>query len=165
MLKVLELTRQEFDYLFLPLYESLQRRILMMVRDRDQAFDLTQDAFVSAWRARETFDGREPRAWLFRIGTRLALNSLRRTRVRSRMEALWRPALLFQPETDPDLWAALGRLRHPERAALLLHVLDGYSYLEVAEILDVAPGTAGSLIARAKEHLKPQLDVRDARRR
>ena len=151
------MTRAAFEEQLVPLYEPLQRRLFMIIRDQDQAVELTQEAYERAWRAWNTFDGREPRAWLFRIGTRLALNRLRHFGIRRRVEATLRDDPPSPTVANPDLWDALGAIRALERAALLLHVLEGYSYAEIAEILGVAEGTVASLVSRANEHLRLRL--------
>ena len=59
--------------------------------------------------------------------------------------------------SDPDLWAALGRLRREERAALVLTVLEGYSQAEVATRLGVPEGTVASWLSRTKARLRVEL--------
>lgn len=155
------MTRADFDELLLPLYEPLQRRLLMIVRDTELARDLTQDAYANAWRAWHTFDGREPRAWLFRIGTRLALNHLRRGRVWQRIQAAVRQQPAFRPDVQLEVWEALGRLRPTERTALLLHTIDGYTYEEIGTMMGMKPGTVGSHISRASQRLRAHLGEPD----
>jgi RNA polymerase sigma-70 factor (ECF subfamily) len=150
--------RREFDEIILPLYNPLQRRLLMIVRDQDVAADLTQEAFVNAWRAWHSFDGRQPRAWLFQIGVRLALNYLRRQAVWNRVRQQLRPQPEVIPSVEPDLWQALGALRPKERTALLFSV-DGYTYREIAGLLGVSSGTVGSLIARARAQLRAAMEM------
>ncbi|MEO6579255.1 MAG: RNA polymerase sigma factor [Candidatus Limnocylindria bacterium] len=122
------------------LYEPLRRRLLMIVRDAEIAADLTQQAFVRAYEARASFDGRNARAWLFQIRIRGALSHFRRERLWRRVQVTLARDDSFVPPTDVDLWRAIGRLKPIERVVLLLSVLDGYTYQEIGQMLDVHPG-------------------------
>jgi RNA polymerase sigma-70 factor, ECF subfamily len=146
----------------LPFYEPLQRRLLMILGDREMARDLTQEAFANAWRAWGKFDGREPRAWLFQIGTRLAINHLRRDMIWRRIRDQSHSDSAFIPDVDAELWDAIRDLRAIERSALLLHVVDGYTYVEIAGMLGVRTGTVGSLVSRARHRLRSRLGEQDA---
>ena len=61
---------------------------------------------------------------------------------------------------DLDLHAALSGLRREHRAALLLNVVYGYTHEQIGRMLDVAPGTVGSWISRAKQQLRVALEDR-----
>jgi RNA polymerase sigma-70 factor (ECF subfamily) len=150
-------SKSGFEDALLPFYEPLQRRLLMIVRDREMAVDLTQDAYAKAWRAWDKFDGREPRAWIFQIGTRLALNHLRGTRRWLHRFEFREEKAAFLPEVDDDLWDAMQELRPVERSALLLHAIDGYTYEEIALLLGTKVGTVGSLVSRARKRLQTRL--------
>jgi RNA polymerase sigma-70 factor (ECF subfamily) len=84
---------------------------------------------------------------------RLALDELRRRR---RRPWLVRDADGVAPDStaDPDLWTALGKLGRGERAAVVLHLVDGYSYAEIADRLGVPEGTVASWLSRGKAHLR-----------
>jgi RNA polymerase sigma-70 factor (ECF subfamily) len=151
-------TNGEFEAEFGGLYEPLYRRLMMVVRNREVAADLTQSAFVRAHEFRGRFDGRDAKAWLFQIGIRLALSHLRRDRLWQRArDVLTRRETATLITIDPDLWLAIGNLRPDERAAILLHVIDGYSYKEIADMLSLSTGTVGSHISRGKKRLRQQL--------
>lgn len=62
---------------------------------------------------------------------------------------------------DPDLWAALGTLSRGERAALILHVIEGYTYDEIAQKLGVSVGTVGSWLSRGKARMRANLEGED----
>ncbi len=133
-------------------YPLLARRLTIVLRDADEAQDVAQSAFARALERRHQFHGGDARAWLYTIGIRLALNELRR---RKRLVVLpdeGEPA--WAMASEPDLWAALAQLDPQHRAALVLHILDGYTHAEIAEMLDVRTGTVSSWISRGKERLR-----------
>jgi RNA polymerase sigma-70 factor (ECF subfamily) len=139
-----------------PHYASLIRRLVMVLGDPHDAEDVAQDAYLSAFRSWDRFDGADVRAWLYTIALRLAFNH-RRGR-RRRLAAIGR----IEPKpwtdtTDPDLWTALQRLDPRTRSALLLNILDGYTQAEVARIMSAPEGTVASWISRGRATLRREL--------
>jgi RNA polymerase sigma-70 factor (ECF subfamily) len=138
-------------------YPALVRRLSAVVRDPEAALDLAQEAYLRAYRAWDTFDGTDARAWIYTIGLRLAFNE--------RSRALrWRSLLArregidqFVAPEDRDLHEALRGLRPEHRAALLLNAVDGYTQAEIAVMLQVPPGTVASWLSRTKVHLREAL--------
>lgn len=142
-------------------YDHLVRRLTLIVHDVEEARDLAQTAYLKAYEHRGRFDGRDPRAWLFTIGVRLALNEVRRRR-RWRQWVDNQPPPTWAVETDPDLWVALSHLERRHRAALVLNLVDGYTQGEIAEALGVPIGTVASWLSRAKALLRDELmEARD----
>ena len=140
-----------------PHYAALVRRLTAVVRDRDTALDLAQEAYLRAYRAWDRFDGTDERAWLYTIGLRLAFNE------RSRLTR-WRGLLGGRPPDDPwvvpedrGLDEALRGLRREHRAVLLLNAVDGYTQAEIAVMLGVPQGTVASWLARSKTHMREAL--------
>ena len=138
-------------------YPALVRRLTAVVRDRETALDLAQEAYLRAYRAWDRFDGTDARAWLYTIGLRLAFNERSRSqRWRQLLSRRPEPAAWVAPE-DRDLHEALSGLRREHRAVLLLNAVDGYTQAEIAAMLDVPAGTVASWLARAKAHLREAL--------
>lgn len=140
---------------------ALRRYARALTRDADAADDLVQDTLVRALRSERLFHGGDVRKWLYTILTNLNRNRLR-TLAR-------RPAALPLDEFDPagaagpeangrDIERALATLTDDQRAALLLIVLEGLSYREVADIQGVPIGTVMSRLARARAQIKAYLD-------
>ena len=140
---------------------ALRRYARALTRNADIADDLVQDTLVRALRSEHLFHGGEVRSWLYTI-----LTNLNRNRLRSLAR---RPALSPIDENDaPDLAGpaaggrdierALATLVDDQRTALLLVVLDGLSYREVAEVQGVPIGTVMSRLARARAQIKSFLD-------
>ena len=140
------------------LYPALEQRLAVVLRDPEEARDVAQEAYLRAYRSWSRFDGTDARAWLFTIGLRLAFNELRRRR--GWLNALRRVEAPreWSPPSDPDLWEAIGQLEARHRAALVLHVVDGYTQAEIAGMLGVPGGTVASWIGRAKASLRAALE-------
>lgn len=148
---------RDFETTFGPLYPNLLRRLTLIVGNPDDARDLAQTTYLRAFEAWDRFDGADPRAWLYTIGIRLAIDELRRrrrllsTRRVDGTEPSWAMA------ADADLWRALDQLERRQRAALVLNVLDGYTQAEIATLLGVPTGTVASWLARSKSRLRELL--------
>jgi RNA polymerase sigma-70 factor (ECF subfamily) len=144
-----------FEDEVLALRPRLVRRLALVVGDHDEAEDLAQDACLRAIRHEAAFHGDALWPWLQVIGVRLALNELRRRR-RALAAALRVTPAPLAP-ADLELWDALRRLPRNQRAALVLHVLDGVGYAEIGDALHVPEGTVASWVSRAKARLRVEL--------
>jgi RNA polymerase sigma-70 factor (ECF subfamily) len=148
---------------------------LRLLRDREQAEDATQDTFIRAWQAIDSFRGGMARPWLLRIATNRAYDLLR---ARARRPADSLDAELYEVEPDwtsqapptehPELFAtraelsgaleaALARLPEDQRLAIILADVQGYGYEEIAGIMGVAVGTVKSRISRGRARLRDML--------
>ena len=148
--------RPSFEAVAAAYYPALVKRLALIVRDPQEAQDLAQATLLSAHEKWESVNRSDLRPWLYTIGIRLAINELRRRRRRP-WQALREGDRMAETVSDPDLWAALGRLRREERAALVLTVLEGYSQAEVATRLGVPEGTVASWLSRTKARLRVEL--------
>lgn len=140
--------------------QALSSYLLHLTGDHEVALDLTQDAFIRAYRAlRQTKPGLLFKPWLYRIATNLAYDYLRR---QSRFRWVPLGVVDWQSSADPVAGAGerdlvqrtLARLRPDERAVLLLCGLEGVSYPEAAAILGGNPEAIRKRFARAKERFR-----------
>jgi RNA polymerase sigma-70 factor (ECF subfamily) len=140
---------------------ALRRYARALTRDAETADDLVQDTLVRALRSEHLFHGGDIRSWLYTI-----LTNLNRNRLRTLSR---RPALASFEDADApdaagpeaggrDIERALAALADDQRSALLLVVLEGLSYREVAEVQGVPIGTVMSRLARARAQIKAFLD-------
>jgi RNA polymerase sigma-70 factor (ECF subfamily) len=163
-----------FDALFRRWSAPLLRYLERMLCDAGAAEELVQEVFLRVHRARERYT---PEArfstWLYRIATNLALNELRRPRRREPHRSADEadgPALVaasFAPEAVVDarrmgaralreLWA----LPEKQRAALCMSAVEGLSYAEVAEALEVSEQAVKALVHRARSALAERLSLK-----
>jgi len=140
---------------------ALRRYARALTRDAETADDLVQDTLVRALRSEHLFHGGDIRSWLYTI-----LTNLNRNRLRSLAR---RPALTPIEDADApdasgpeaggrDIGRALATLVEDQRVALLLVVLEGLSYREVAEVQGVPIGTVMSRLARARAQIRAYLN-------
>ena len=140
---------------------ALRRYARALTRDAELADDLVQDTLVRALRSEHLFHGGDIRSWLYTI-----LTNLNRNRLRSLSR---RPAMTPIDDTDApdaagpeaggrDIERALAALVEDQRVALLLVVLEGLTYREVADVQGVPIGTVMSRLARARMQIKAYLD-------
>lgn len=140
---------------------ALRRYARALTRDADIADDLVQDTLVRALRSEHLFQGDEIRSWLYTILTNLNRNRLRslaRRPVLSPIEDNDAPDLAGPEAGGRDIERALALLVEEQRTALLLVVLEGLSYREVAEVQGVPIGTVMSRLARARVQIKTYLE-------
>lgn len=140
---------------------ALRRYARALTRNADVADDLVQDTLVRALRSEHLFHGGEVRSWLYTILTNLNRNRLRSLARRPIYTSIEDDDAidLAGPEAGMrDVERALGTLVEDQRVALLLVVLEGLTYREVAEIQGVPIGTVMSRLARARAQIKSYLD-------
>jgi RNA polymerase sigma-70 factor, ECF subfamily len=140
---------------------ALRRYARALTRDAEAADDLVQDTLVRALRSEHLFHGGDIRSWLYTILTNLNRNRLRSLARRPTLMALGdddAPDMAGPEAGARDIERALASLVEDQRSALLLVVLEGLTYREVAEIQGVPIGTVMSRLARARAQIKAFLD-------
>jgi RNA polymerase sigma-70 factor (ECF subfamily) len=152
--------------LFAKHHHEIYAYLVRMLRDSELAADLTQDAFVKAYRAHGTLQKDEnARAWLYQIAHRVALDELRRRRIirmvpwtgEARGSAPSAERLAMDLRLSGPLERALARIPERQRAALLLAELHDLTGLELATALNVSHVAARALLTRARESLRQAL--------
>ncbi len=140
---------------------ALRRYARALARDSDLADDLVQDTLVRALRSEHLFHGEEVRSWLYTILTNLNRNRLRSLARRPTVMSIEEndaPDLAGPESGQRDIERALATLVNEQRDALLLVVLEGLSYREVAEVQGVPIGTVMSRLSRARTQIKAYLE-------
>jgi RNA polymerase sigma-70 factor, ECF subfamily len=155
-----------FGLLFRRHKDRLWAVALRIACDPDDAADALQDAMISAFRRAGSFRGESAvTTWLHRIVVNASLDLLRRRSARS---VAWSGNPDDLPVAEPrqgvsstesrlDVAAAMGLLPPPQRAALVLVDMLGYSVADASAILDVSEGTVKSRCARGRAKLLPHL--------
>jgi RNA polymerase sigma-70 factor, ECF subfamily len=159
-----------FERYVLPEIEVLLRVAHSLTRNHAEAEDLVQDTLLRAYRGIGGFDGRHPRAWLLTILRNTHINRNRRRRpellrdpdaAADRMISAAsdeRTDAVIDDEIDAEIIRALESLDEPFRRVVELVDIDGLSYSEAAEVLDVPVGTVMSRLHRARSRIRDRLD-------
>jgi RNA polymerase sigma-70 factor (ECF subfamily) len=152
--------------------ERVWRLALGYVRDREEAWDVAQEAFVKAWQALPSFRGQSAfYTWLFRIVVNVATDRVRQRAARGRAfgtdpvpEEEWERAMpdpaagpgesAERAEERARIRKALDALPQHHRAIIMLSDLEGLSYREIAEVLDIPMGTVMSRLHNARKRLR-----------
>jgi RNA polymerase sigma-70 factor (ECF subfamily) len=136
--------------------------------DRDRAEDLAQETFLRLFRSAGDYTEQGYlRAYLYRIATNLVRTEERRQR-RQRLLAPFFPrdehaepaaaSGLLRQELHREVAAALARLPLRYRVPLVLHEIEGWSYVEIAEEIGCREGTVKSRVHRGRRQLKARLE-------
>jgi len=156
------ITTEDLSTALPALLPRLWRFALRLAVNRHDAEDLVQRACVRALeRPHQLQPGTSVLSWLFSIAHTVWLNELRARQIRSRASMQWRDELsdtladaaALTPEMDAmhrQVVAAVEQLPDAQRAVMLLVAVEGLSYREAAEALDVPIGTVMSRLARAR---------------
>jgi RNA polymerase sigma-70 factor (ECF subfamily) len=139
---------------------ALRRYARALTRDAELADDLVQDTLVRALRSEHLFHDGDIRAWLYTILTNLNRNRLRSLARRPTMQPIDdndAPDAAGPEAGGRDIERALAALVEDQRTVLLLVVLEGLTYREVAEVQGVPIGTVMSRLARARMQIKAYL--------
>jgi len=154
--------------------------VYRMVRDRTVAEDLAQEAFIRAFNAIGSYDPRYKfSSWIFKIANNHTIDHLRKRRLDTisihgsphagTEEEEARTRLVVESHGEsPEAYAesrelggrieaAIGRLRPEYRTVILLRHVEGYSYDEIAEIMDIPLGTVKTYLHRARAELREHL--------
>lgn len=175
--------KQAFGLLVSKYQRKLARLLSRMIRDPAEVEDVTQEAFIKAYRALPSFRGESAfYTWLYRIGINTAKNYLVS---QGRRAPTTTPTELEDAETMEDgdalrdietperlmmtrqigetVNAAMDALPEELRTAIVLREIEGLSYDEIASVMDCPIGTVRSRIFRAREaiaeRLRPMLDT------
>ena len=163
------------------------RLALRILRDEDQARDASQDAFLKVYASLSRFEGRSSfYTWLYRLVMNLCLDLKRKDRSDRYVE--WEeerlgPDSAHEPtsagmlrasgppgpgqeleraELRAALAAAVSELPEEARATLLLREVDGLSYAEIAEVLEIPKGTVMSRLHHARRRVREVLEANGA---
>ena len=156
-----------FEQLVLPHLDSAVNLARWLLRNRDDAEDVVQEAMVRAYRFFGQFRGGDARAWLLQIVRNTCYSWFEKNRP-AELAVEFNEELHEHPGHNPEtlatqaderqrLMKALESLPARSREVLVLRELEGCSYQEIAEIAGIPMGTVMSTLSRAREKLQRAL--------
>lgn len=150
--------------------------VLSLIQHNEEAEDIAQEVFIEVYRSVENFrEDSTLSTWIYRIATTKSLEAIRKKKTQKRFAFLTslfgkNDELLYQSpdfehpgvvaenkELSKTLFAAIKKLPDDQRIAYTLVNVEGLSYVETAEAMDITKSSVESLIFRAKGNLKKLL--------
>jgi len=168
----MEMEPEEYRQAVIEMKDRVYGYTLSLLREREEARDVTQEAFIRLWEHREGIaDGAAARAWTVRTAHNLCMDRLRQRRTRRGLALEEIPEPAAPADSAPDrpserraladeVRRALDRLPPRDRALLILREVHGRSYEDLADTIDVPIGTLKSLMHRARARLRRELERR-----
>lgn len=164
--------RAQFEQYATENFVSAYRTAMHLTRNPEEASDLTQEAILRAYKNFDKFDGRNFKAWLLKILTNLYINKYRQ-KVREAPTTPLEDLSSFTPtsaeEEMPDrqlfdeilgteVEEALAKVPEDFRIVVILCDIEGMSYEEIAQTLEIPIGTVRSRLARGRAILRNELE-------
>lgn len=151
-----------FEAQILALLPQLRRYSRSLTRSDPESEDLLQDCIEKALVSRAQWRGANFKSWLYRIMTNLHLNARRSMKRQpsvgiEELEAVEARMGSDDPLEKRSLIRALETLPKEARVVLMLVVVEGYAYQEVADILEIPIGTVMSRLSRARQALREKM--------
>ena len=176
-------SKDDFEETVVPHMQAAFNLAYWIVRSREEAEDVVQDAFVRAFRGFARFDGAAPRPWLLaivrnvayraienrnRLGNVVVLSEDLKSRDSADLHDIPSPdrspeALLVADSERRQLLAALAELPVSYREVVVLRELEGLSYAEIARAIGAPVGTVMSRLSRGRAELRAALARRIAK--
>jgi RNA polymerase sigma-70 factor (ECF subfamily) len=160
---------RDFEELILPHLDAAYNLARWLVRDRHDAEDIVQEAYLRAFKFFGSYQGGDPRAWVLKIVRNTSYSFLEKSRPADLAEQ-FDETLHTTDTVEPDaetallqsvesrmLRDALEELPVNFREVLVLRELEGMSYKEIAAVMDLPIGTVMSGLARGRAQLRERL--------
>ena len=156
---------RQFERIYQRYVGDVYRYSLAVLRNAQDAEDVTQTTFLNALRAMQNGERPEtPKNWLIAIAHNVCRQRFRQAQRRPQESQFFEDAAeAAVPESDErysaeDIQRALGQLAFNQRAALMMRELEGRSYAEIAEIMGTTVAAVETVLFRARRALREQLE-------
>lgn len=181
--KSLEGDSRAFEQLVVKYQNKIYALAYRYMGNEEDAYDMTQEAFIKAYRSLRSFKGKSSfSTWVYRVVTNVCLDELRRRKRRIIALPLDEPLatkdgdevekeimdpsptadiLYEQKELSQYIQNALNQMKPDHKATVILRDVMGFTYEEIAQILNCNVGTVKSRLSRARRELQKKLNVRE----
>ncbi|MFC5407118.1 RNA polymerase sigma factor [Cohnella soli] len=161
----MEIGKEQAHTLFDDYSTYVYRVAYLLTKSNMQAEDITQEAFIQAFRKFSSYDPNKPfKPWISKIAVNLARNNMRKTRWLSffagvpehdRVDGI--EASILENERDRELWLEVNKLSRKRKEVVVLHFYADLKLYEVADILGIPLGTCKSRLHSALNMLRKQM--------
>jgi RNA polymerase sigma-70 factor (ECF subfamily) len=156
----------EFKKIFNNWYKPIRNYLYYKTGDAEVAEDITQDTFLKVWEKRNNVKTETIKALLYTIANNLFLNRVERQKVSFRFEQNHRPGNMVESphyelemkEFDQKLQNALADLDDKKREVFLMNRIDGFTYREIAENLEITVKAVEKRMEKAIAFLKQKIE-------
>ena len=161
------LTKEEYNIAVRELSGRVFRFAIKYLKNEEDAHDIVQDSFEKLWNNRDKVEPEKARSWLFTTAHNASINLLRknnRSRTMDTEETSWEPtsrdeARKYEMKEILDL--CLEHLPDIQRSIILLRDIEGYSYQDIGEILELSESQVKVYLFRARKKIKDYVkDIR-----
>jgi len=154
-------------------YKAMYNTSLRIVKDTDEAQDVMQESFLSAFTKLDSFKGEATfGSWLKRIVVNKSLNSYQRSK---RIDETSIEDHLYKIEDDAagiaevdydnlkvqQVMHAMSQLKDNYKQSLSLHLIEGYDYEEISDIMNISNANCRTMVSRAKESLRKIINTNE----
>ena len=158
---------------------QIYQHTLYLLKNREDAEDITQETFIKAWEHRSKLRLKTARSWMLKCAQNLCFNLLKRhkfqvhlterddTDIETELETLMNAhsdrsnptpdEIVIQQELKDSVHCAIKKLPPDMRTVIIMRELNGMSFKEIAEVLEQPEGTVKSLAFRARKKLRELL--------
>ena len=164
--RVQEGEKEAFKYLVAPYQKKIYYLLYIILGDREDAMDITQEALIKAYQNIKRFRMASSfYTWIYRIAVNLAFDHLRKMRRNPKTEETnnltgeeGSDCSLMRKELTEQIRRAMAQLSPQHRAIILLRDVEGLSYEEISKVMDCRLGTVMSRLHYARDAMRHKLE-------
>jgi RNA polymerase sigma-70 factor (family 1) len=162
------LNESEFDKVFKSYYNPIRNFIYYKSGDSQAAEDIAQDTFLKVWEKRDDIKVETVKALLYRIASNLYLNRVEHVNVTMKFATNYQQSGMSESadfelemkEFDDRLQRALSALDEKNRTVFLMNRIDGFTYAQIAEILDLSVKAVEKRMEKALASLREKINMK-----
>lgn len=161
------MTAKDFKMIYDAHFDNLRRYLIYRSGDQQLSEDITQNVFMKVWSKKTEVNKGNIKSLLFKMGTDEFISHIRRNKVERDYSDSLELSLILQPDTNDNLserknlfQKALNQLPEKQKTALLMNKMQGLTYKEIAESLNLSQKAIEKRISTALNTLKQNLNQR-----
>ena len=161
------MTAKDFKMIYEAHFDDLRRYLIFRSGDQDLSEDIAQNVFLKVWIKKIEIDSGNIKSLLFKMATDEFISHIRKKKVEKEYTESIDFKLIREPDNNDDLLEkkvlfqkALNQLPEKQKTALLMNKMQGLTYKEIAEILNLSQKAIEKRIGLALKALKQNINLR-----